>query len=90
MTEQRPNRLPWQLSERERAMRDVLLEWAEVHAPDATVYAVSEVVVKLSRELRAGERTRDHTAWRLKDGATPNAARRLAARMDETWPGAQR
>lgn len=90
MTESRPNRLPWQLSERERAMREVLLAWAEVHAPDATVAAVSEVVVRLSRELRAGERVRDHSAWRLKEGATPAAARRLAARMDGTWPGAQR
>jgi hypothetical protein len=78
-------------SSRRLTIRQVLLEWLEVQAPDVPVGEVDALVRQVSSALAGGSvRAETRSSWRLKSGATPDDARRLAARMEATWPGGER
>jgi hypothetical protein len=74
------------LSTRQRAVQRVLLAWAEEHAPDATVTEVTALTRAVVLALPHGAIPPLHPTRTPKGGATPDDARRIAARMEETWP----
>lgn len=77
-------------SSRRLVIRQVLLEWLEVQAPDVTVDQVDALVRQVSSALAGGSvRAETRSSWRLKPGATADDARRLAARMEASWPGGE-
>lgn len=69
------------LSGRQQAVRDLILDWAEQFAPEAPTRAIDDLAKQASELLPtvAALRVRGGM-W--KPGATPDDARRLAARLE--------